>query len=78
MFLSANQANASGRLLGRLRRQRSPFVPWPKLRAHFRSRSARAYFAADTIFIDWVIFWMFFTDFRRRRTVQVLGHFTLD
>lgn len=24
-----------------------------------------SYLAADTIFIDWVIFWMFLTDFRR-------------
>ena len=31
----------------------------------FKSRSALAYFAADTIFIDCVIFWMFLTDLRR-------------
>ena len=35
----------------------------PRGLAAFRSLSALANLAADTIFMDWVIFWMFLTDF---------------
>ena len=37
----------------------------PRGLADFRSLSALANFAADTIFMDCVIFWMFLTDFSR-------------
>lgn len=40
-------------------------MPSPYGLAWRSSRSARAYLAADTIFMDCVIFWMLVTDFRR-------------
>ena len=45
-----------------------PFAPTPKTRAGFSSLSARVNFAADTIFILLVIFWMFLTLLRRIET----------
>ncbi len=39
--------------------------PAPNGRACLRSLSARANLAAETIFMDCVIFWMFLTDLRR-------------
>ena len=45
----------------------------PRGLAAFRSFSALAYFAADTIFIDIVIFWMFVTDFSRMAISFKLG-----
>ena len=47
-----------------------PDAPSPKPLADLSSRSALPNLAADTIFIDLVIFWMFFTDLRRTETVQ--------
>ena len=38
-------------------------------RASFKAFSARAYLAAETIFMDLVIFWMLVTLFRRMETV---------
>ena len=35
------------------------------IKSTLRSRSALAYLAAATIFMDFVIFWIFLTDFRR-------------
>merc|ERR1711915_716160 len=40
-------------------------APVPYTRAGFSCLSARAYFAAATIFMDFVIFWMFLMDFNR-------------
>lgn len=50
-------------LRGRRTLPNLPKEPVPYTRAGFSSRSARAYFAAATIFIDLVIFWMFLMDF---------------
>lgn len=46
-----------------------PEAPAPYDLAGFNSFSARPNLAADTIFIDLVIFWMFFTDFNLTDTV---------
>jgi hypothetical protein len=48
-----------------------PKDPVPYTRAGFNSLSARAYFAAATIFIDLVIFWMFLIDFSRLVTEKL-------
>lgn len=45
--------------------RQNTLTPSPYGRAWRSSRSALAYFAADTIFMDCVIFWMFVTDLRR-------------
>ena len=45
-----------------------PVVAAPSGLTDRKSFSALAYLAALTIFIDLVIFWMFFTDFKRVRT----------
>lgn len=45
--------------------QNFTLAPSPYGRACRKSRSALVYLAADTIFIDLVIFWMFLTDLRR-------------
>ena len=43
----------------------APFATAPLGRPSCRAFSARANLAADTIFMDLVIFWMLFTDLRR-------------
>ena len=45
-----------------------PVAPTPYDLADFSSRSAFVYLAAAIIFMDWVIFWIFFTDFSRFAT----------
>lgn len=45
-----------------------PAAPVPYTLAGKSSRSAFLNFAADTIFMDLVIFWIFFTDFSLRAT----------
>ena len=50
----------------------APWAPAPYVLASFNSFSALANFAVETTFMDWVIFWMFFTDFSLNET----GHYT--
>lgn len=47
-----------------------PVAPVPYTRAGLSSRSALAYFAAETICIVLVIFLMLVTDFNRKRTIK--------
>ena len=49
----------------------------PRGLAAFRSLSALANLAADTIFMDWVIFWMLVTDFSLRPISFKLGMLSL-
>ena len=48
-----------------------PDAPPPNPLAGFNSRSALPNLAADTIFMDFVTFWMFLTDLRRIETVEI-------
>lgn len=48
--------------------QHLPRAPVPYTRAGLRDRSALAYLAAATIFMDLVIFWIFLTDLSRMVT----------
>lgn len=56
------------RILFKIPIQILPWAPSPKGLAGRSSRSDRAYFAAATIFILFVIFCMFLTDFNRIET----------